>query len=139
MYIFRRLTWIDINVVKLITMYVLIMLFSSCLSRYAQLNKYVDCYDICYTCSYLMLIVSPIHNIPYTPLLPHIYPFILAFHILTHFHALTYLSPLFTSYSTFQLVVHLFNTLDLGSWTKRHLSDILTCYLPFPLVIRHFR
>ena len=36
MYIFRRLTWIDINVVNLITftMYVFIMLFSSCLSRY---------------------------------------------------------------------------------------------------------
>ena len=28
-------------------MHVLLMLFSSCLSRYAQVNKYEDCYDVC--------------------------------------------------------------------------------------------
>ena len=48
MYIFIRLTWIDINVVNLVTMHVFIMLVSSFLSRYAQVNKYGDCYDICY-------------------------------------------------------------------------------------------
>ena len=29
-------------------MHVLIMLLSSCLSRYAQVNIYRDCYNICY-------------------------------------------------------------------------------------------
>ena len=40
MYVFRRLTSIDINIVNLDTIHFLIMLLSSCLSRYAQVNKY---------------------------------------------------------------------------------------------------
>ena len=40
MYVFRRLTSIDINIVNLDTILFLIMLLSSCLSRYAQVNKY---------------------------------------------------------------------------------------------------
>ena len=40
MYEFRRLTSIDINIVNLDTIHFLIMLNSSCLSRYAQVNKY---------------------------------------------------------------------------------------------------
>ena len=35
--------------VNLVTMHVLIKLLSSCLSRYAQVNKNGDCYDICYS------------------------------------------------------------------------------------------
>ena len=48
----------DINVVNLVTMHVLIMLLSSCLSRYAQVDKYGNCYDICYigiVCKYMFV------------------------------------------------------------------------------------
>ena len=50
MYVFKGLTWIDINVVNLITMHVLIILpmFMFNISRYVQVNKYGDCW-ICYS------------------------------------------------------------------------------------------
>ena len=42
-------------------MHVLIMLLSSCLSRYAQVNKYEDCYDVfdkLYNEVFLLIFVS---------------------------------------------------------------------------------
>ena len=48
------------NVVNVVIMHVLIMLLSSCLSRYVQVNKYGDCYDICYIGSVGIYVYSPI-------------------------------------------------------------------------------
>ena len=62
MYLFRRLTWIDINVVNLITMQVLIMLRSSCISRYVKVNKYGDSCTAVFITYLLSLCTTYLHK-----------------------------------------------------------------------------